>query len=78
MQKKIPNPLCPLRLERAQRVGGEISEDDMHRIMTRFNEHELRGVYYRPHIDWADIFYHAVGLSRTHTQKTGSRSLDIR
>lgn len=55
----------------------EISEDDMHRIMTRFTEHELRGIYYRPQIDWADIFYNAVGLSKTHTQKTGSRSLDI-
>ncbi|OPL11765.1 MAG: hypothetical protein AVO38_15545 [delta proteobacterium ML8_D] len=49
----------------------------MHRIMTRFTEHELRGVYYRPHIDWTEIFYHAVGLSKTHTQKTGSRSLDM-
>lgn len=45
--------------------------------MTGFNEHELRGIYYRPPIDWPDIFYNARALSRAHTQKTGSRSLDI-
>jgi len=77
---KKMNSLCPLclprssgrcywGLERAQRVGGETLEDNMHRIMTRFTEHELRGVYYRPHIDWADILYNAAGLSKTHTQK---------
>lgn len=60
-----------------KRYRHEVSGDDMHRIMTRFTEHELRGIYYRPHIDWADILYNAVGLSKTHTQKTGSRSLDI-
>ncbi|MEA3359888.1 MAG: type II toxin-antitoxin system VapC family toxin [Thermodesulfobacteriota bacterium] len=60
-----------------KRYRSEISEGDIRLIMTRFTEHELRGVYYRPQIDWADIFNNAVGLSKTHTAKTASRSLDI-
>ena len=60
-----------------KRYRSEISEGDIRLIMARFTEHEHRGVYYRPQIDWADIFYNAAALSKTHTAKTGSRSLDI-
>jgi predicted nucleic acid-binding protein len=45
--------------------------------MARFAEHEDRGVFYRPQISWSDTFRYAVALSRKHTNKTGSRTLDI-
>lgn len=60
-----------------KKYRSEISESDRRLIVERFTEHEHMGVYYRPQIDWADIFNNAVGLSKTHTAKTGSRSLDI-
>ena len=55
----------------------EISPDETGLIMTRFAEHESKGVFYRPQISWADSFKYAVDLSRKHTKKTGSKALDI-
>ena len=55
----------------------EITADEIRLIMTRFAEHQSKGVFYRPQISWADTFKYAVDLSREHTKKTGSRSLDI-
>lgn len=55
----------------------EITADESRLIKARFGEHEERGVYYRPELDWADTFGLALDLSTKHTIKTGSRSLDI-
>ena len=55
----------------------EITTDEIRLIMARFADHESKGVFYRPQISWADTFKHAVDLSKEHTGKTGSRSLDI-
>jgi predicted nucleic acid-binding protein len=41
------------------------------------NEHERKGVYYRPQLNWTDTFKYAVDLSKNHTGTTGSRTLDI-
>ena len=56
---------------------GEITADESHLIKASFTEHEQRGVYYRPELDWAGTFARAVDLSAEYTIKTGSRSLDI-
>ena len=55
----------------------EIHIDDFHKICRRLEEHEKRGVYYRPPIDWAEVFELALDLSNYHTSNIGSRSLDI-
>ena len=56
---------------------GESTAEESHLIETSFTEHEQRGVYYRPELNWADTFARAVDLSTKYTTKTGSRSLDI-
>ena len=55
----------------------EISLDETRLIMSRFEEHEKSGIYYRPQLDWSSIFIHAIDLSKKHTANIGSRSLDI-
>jgi len=45
--------------------------------MSKFYEHESKGIYYRPQLSWAEIFRYAIDLSKNHTKNTGSRSLDI-
>lgn len=55
----------------------EMTKGQIEVVLTRFNEHEREGIYYRPQIHWANAFTLAVALSRKHTEKTGSRSLDI-
>lgn len=55
----------------------EISLAETHLIMSRFEEHEKNGVYYRPPLNWPDIFINAIELSRKHTASIGSRALDI-
>ncbi|MBW2544091.1 MAG: type II toxin-antitoxin system VapC family toxin [Deltaproteobacteria bacterium] len=55
----------------------EITEDEANCIISRFHEHESKGVYYRPQLSWAEAFRYAVDLSGNHTGNTGSRSLDI-
>ena len=55
----------------------EITTDEIRHIMARFAGHESKGVYYRPQISWTDTFRYAVDLSKKHTSKTGSRTLDI-
>jgi len=54
----------------------EITTDEIRLIMTKFAEHESKGVFYRPQTSWTDTFKYAVDLSRKHTSKTGSRVLD--
>ena len=55
----------------------EMSQKDADLIFKKFEESEQRGVFYRPHIDWTDVFARSLYLSKTHTNNTGSRSLDI-
>lgn len=55
----------------------EITLDETRLIMSRFEEHEKNGIYYRPQLDWSAIFIHAIDLSKKHSAIVGSRSLDI-
>ncbi len=55
----------------------EITPDESQHIKARFSEHEERGVYYRPELDWAETFGLAVDLSARYTIETGTRALDI-
>lgn len=55
----------------------EITPDETRLIMSRFEEHETGGIYYRPPLDWGAIFSHAIELSIKHSANIGSRSLDI-
>jgi predicted nucleic acid-binding protein len=55
----------------------EITLDESRLIMSRFEEHEKSGIYYRPQLDWSAIFIHAIDLSKKHSASIGSRSLDI-
>ena len=55
----------------------EITLDETRLIMSRFEEHEKSGIYYRPQLDWSAIFIHAIDLSKKHSASIGSRSLDI-
>ena len=55
----------------------EVTSDETHLILSRFEEHEKSGIYYRPQLDWSAIFIHAIDLSKKHSASIGSRSLDI-
>jgi predicted nucleic acid-binding protein len=55
----------------------EISNEDFEKINLKLREHEERGVYYRPSMDWIGVFNYAFDLSKKHTANIGSRSLDI-
>jgi predicted nucleic acid-binding protein len=55
----------------------ELSAEDAEYIFKKIGEHEKRGVYYRPAINWTDVFSRSLGLSKAHTPGIGSRSLDI-
>jgi len=55
----------------------EITLEETRLIMSRFEEHEKSGIYYRPQLDWSAIFIHAIELSKKHSAGIGSRSLDI-
>lgn len=82
-QYKKAIPLTPLHdLEflnalRLKQFRSEISKEDIEKIISRFNSHEISGIYYRPQLDWADVFITASNLSEKHTKKIGSRFLDI-
>ena len=56
---------------------GEIAEDESELVISRFEEHERKGVYYRPQMEWPRIFNIAMALSKNHSHRIGSRSLDI-
>ncbi|MBN1847893.1 MAG: type II toxin-antitoxin system VapC family toxin [Deltaproteobacteria bacterium] len=55
----------------------EISSDEAEIIISKFDTHEAKGIYYRPPLDWASMFKFAHDLSKKHTANMGSRSLDI-
>lgn len=55
----------------------EITKDETRLVMSKFEDHEVRGIFYRPRLDWTAIFSHAIDLSQKHSAIIGSRSLDI-
>ncbi|MGB5420544.1 MAG: type II toxin-antitoxin system VapC family toxin [Desulfobacterales bacterium] len=55
----------------------ETTPQTIRQIMARFDEHEKKGIYYRPPLDWSAVFIHAIDLSKTHSASLGSRALDI-
>ncbi len=55
----------------------EITLAETRLILSRFEEHEKSGIYYRPQLDWSAVFIHAIELSKKHSAGIGSRSLDI-
>ena len=46
-------------------------------VFSKFDEHQSKGVFYRPQLDWPNIFSHAIDLSKDHSKTIGARSLDI-
>lgn len=62
---------------RLKRFRNEISEIEIEHIITLQQEHEAIGVYYRPNINWGDVFRVSLDLSSQHTHIIDSRSLDI-
>jgi predicted nucleic acid-binding protein len=55
----------------------EMTKDEAGIVLKQFNAHEKRGVFFRPQINWSDAFARSLDLSKTHTEVTGSKSLDI-
>jgi predicted nucleic acid-binding protein len=55
----------------------EITKDETLCIFSKFNEYENMGIFYRPQMDWSEIFKYAVDISKKHTATIGARSLDI-
>ncbi len=55
----------------------EMTNEQALLVLSKFDEHQRRGVYYRPQINWTDTMNFALDLSQSHTKTTGSRSLDI-
>jgi len=58
-------------------LRGEISPKQIQAVLTLVAEHHDAGVFYRPAVDWAEVWDKAVELSTTHTATLGTRSLDI-
>ena len=55
----------------------ELNTDEFEKLISLLYEHERRGVYYRPTMDWPGVFSLAFSLSKNHTPDCGARSLDI-
>jgi predicted nucleic acid-binding protein len=55
----------------------ELKTDEFEKIITLIAEHEKAGIFYRPTINWPNVFSFAFNLSKIHTQDCGTRSLDI-
>ena len=55
----------------------EFSSEIVQDVIDRFNDHEAKGIYYRPALDWAQVMSQSQELSSMYTAVTGSRSLDI-
>ncbi len=62
---------------RLKQFRHELKEREAEKIFERFRRHESSGIYYSPHINWAEAFTEARGLSKKHTKNIGSRTLDI-
>ena len=55
----------------------DLSSEEFEKIISLMHEHEKNGVYYRPLMNFPDVFSFAFNLSRNHTPHCGARSLDI-
>jgi predicted nucleic acid-binding protein len=55
----------------------EMTKEQALLVLSKFDEHQRRGVYYRPQISWTDTLNLALDLSQSHTKTSGSRSLDM-
>lgn len=55
----------------------EISHIQIQQVLSKFDEHQGKGVYYHPQINWTETLGYAHDLVQKHTSKTGSRTLDI-
>ena len=55
----------------------EIPAEEAIQIISKLDEHEKKGIYFRPLLDWSAVFNNAINLSKNHSSITGSRSLDI-
>ncbi|OGL43374.1 MAG: hypothetical protein A2161_07995 [Candidatus Schekmanbacteria bacterium RBG_13_48_7] len=55
----------------------EITKTEREQVIKSIHNHEKKGVYYRPLLDWPEIIGFAIALSQRYTHKIGSRSLDI-
>ena len=56
---------------------GEITRNTIRRIISKFTDHENSGIFFRPALNWTEIYKNAIDLSEKYTEKIGSRSLDI-
>lgn len=56
---------------------GEISKNMVRRIILKFTEHENMGIFFRPTLNWPEIYKTAIDLSEKYTGSIGSRSLDV-
>jgi len=55
----------------------EMTNEQALLVLSKFDEHQRRGIYYWPQINWTDTINFALDLSQSHTRTTGSRSLDV-
>jgi predicted nucleic acid-binding protein len=55
----------------------EISAEKVSIVISKFDEHEKKGIFYRPQINWPDTLSQAIDLSKKHSKSLGTRSLDI-
>ncbi|MFC1495117.1 type II toxin-antitoxin system VapC family toxin [Thermodesulfobacteriota bacterium] len=60
-----------------KRFRNEITKDIAEFIFSNFKNHEEDGVYFRPSINWPEVYQNTFDLSKEFTDKIGSRSLDI-
>ena len=60
-----------------KRFRGELNEQDARQVVSKFSEHEARGVYFRPAVDWSAVFPLAKTLSNRYAPEIGARALDI-
>jgi predicted nucleic acid-binding protein len=55
----------------------EILDDQVEWVLSKFKEHQDKGIYYYPKLNWSEIWTNSVQLAASHTSHAGSRSLDI-
>jgi predicted nucleic acid-binding protein len=55
----------------------EMTGEEAENALLTMKEHEARGVYHRPPVNWTDTFTRGLDLSKAHTSGLGARSLDI-
>ena len=53
-----------------------IANEEIELIISQLEKHEEKGIYYRPPVDWSEVFTYAIDISKKHSANIGSRSLD--